>query len=89
MSKSGETLVGHDAIRKVLGGLIEAKTHFQSQVIRAVTVGDISQVYTDFEGTMVDGSENTIAIRNNAIEVLRRQPDRSWKLIMGDANGRE
>lgn len=89
VTKSGEMLVGHDTIRKVLGSLIEAKTRFQSRILRAVTVGDIAQLYTDFEGTRVDCSGNTVPIRNNAIEVLRRQPDGSWKLIIGDPNGRE
>jgi hypothetical protein len=31
----------------------------------------------------------SVAIRNKAIEVLRRQPDGTWKLIVGDPNGRE
>ena len=86
---SGETLVGRDAIRKVLGDLIEAKTQFQSRVVRTAIVGDIAQLYTDFEGTRVDDAGKTIPVRNKAIEVLRRQPDGSWKLIMGDPNGRE
>jgi uncharacterized protein (TIGR02246 family) len=85
----GETLVGHDAIRKALGGLIETKTHFQSRVVRAVIVGDIAQLYTDFEGTRVDDSGKTVPVHSKAIEVLRRQPDGSWKLIAGDPNGRE
>jgi uncharacterized protein (TIGR02246 family) len=89
VNKSGETLRGRDAIRKVLGGLIEAKTHFQSRVVRAVTVGDIAQLYTDFEGTRVDESGKTVPVHNNAIEILRRQSDGSWKLIMGDPNGRK
>lgn len=88
-TKSGETLVGREAIRKVIGGLIEVKTHFQSRVLRVETVGDIAQSYTDFEGTMVDPSGKTILVRNKAIEVLRRQPDGTWKLIMGDPNARE
>jgi uncharacterized membrane protein/ketosteroid isomerase-like protein len=86
--RSGETLVGHDAIRKVLSGLIGAKTKFHSRVVRKVSVGDIAQLYTDFEGATVDSSGNTVPVRNKAIEVLRRQPDGSWKLIMGDPNGR-
>ena len=45
--QSGETLVGHDAIRKVVSGLIGAKTKFHSRVVRIVTVGDIAQLYTD------------------------------------------
>jgi uncharacterized protein (TIGR02246 family) len=89
VARSGEKLVGRDAIRKVLARMIEAKTQFQSRVLRASTVGDIAQLYTDFEGTTVDASGKTIAISNKAIEVLRRQHDGSWKLIMGDPNGHE
>jgi ketosteroid isomerase-like protein len=60
-----------------------------SRVVKAVTVGDIAQLYSDFEGTMNDESGKSVAIRNKAIEVLRRQPDGTWKLIVGDPNGRE
>ena len=69
--------------------MIEAKTQFQSRVVRTVIVGDIAQLYTDFEGTTVDGAGKTIPVGNKAIEVPRRQPDGSWKLIMGDPNARE
>jgi uncharacterized protein (TIGR02246 family) len=88
VTKSGETLVGRDRIRKVLAGMIEAKTQFQSRVVRAVTVGDVAQLHTDFEGTKIDDSGNTLPVRNKAIEVLRRQPAGDWKLIMGDPNAR-
>jgi uncharacterized protein (TIGR02246 family) len=90
ISPSGETLVGRDAIRKVVAHLIDAKTRYRgSRVIKAVTVGDIAQLYTDFERTAVDDSGNTVILQSRAIEVLRRQPDGSWKLIVGDPNGRE
>jgi uncharacterized protein (TIGR02246 family) len=89
VTKSGETLVGRDQIRKVLGGLIEARARLHSRVVKAVTVGDIAQLYTDFEGTMNDDSGKTVAIRHPAIEILGRQPDGTWKLIIGEPNGRE
>ena len=89
VTKSGETLVGRDRIRKVLGGMIEAKERLHSRVVKAVTVGDIAQLYTDFEGSMNDDSGKRVAIRHQAIEVLRRQVDGTWKLIVGDPNGRE
>jgi hypothetical protein len=58
--------------------------HFQSRVVRAVTVGDIAQLYTDFEGTRIDESGKTGPVHNNAIEVLRRQSDGiGWKPIVG------
>jgi len=87
--RSGEALVGRNAVRKVLGGVIDAKTQMHSGVVKVVTVGDIAQLCSDFDGTTVDGSAKTIAIHHQAIEVLRRQPGGDWKLIRGDPNGRQ
>jgi uncharacterized protein (TIGR02246 family) len=89
VARSGEVLIGHERIREALGKLIGAQTQFRSRVVRAVTVADVAQLSTDFEGTATDDSGKTVAIRNKAIEVLRRQPAGDWKLIMGDPNGRE
>lgn len=88
VARSGETVVGRDRIRDVLAGMIRSKTRLQSRVIKAITVDDVSLLYTDFQGTTVDASGKTIEIRQ-AIEILRRQPDGDWKLIVGDPNGRE
>ena len=74
---TGETLVGRSAVRKVLGGLVEAKTQFHSRVVRAAAVGEIARLYTDFEGTREDDSGKTVPVHSRAIEVLRRQPDGS------------
>jgi uncharacterized protein (TIGR02246 family) len=89
VTRSGEAIVGRDQIRKVLAEMIRAKTKLQSQVIRAITVDDIALLYTDFQGTTVNASEETIEVAFKAVEVLRRQPDGVWKLIVGDPNGRE
>ena len=39
--------------------------------------------------TIEDDSGKTLPVQSRAVEVLRRQLDGSWKLIMGDPNGRE
>lgn len=83
-----ETLAGRDRIRRVLAGLIETKTRMQGQVIKVVTAGDIAVLYTNFEGTTVDAPGNPVQINQRATEVLRRQPDGTWRLIVGDPNGR-
>jgi uncharacterized protein (TIGR02246 family) len=85
---SGETLVGRHLIRRVLSGMIDSQTRLRSHVVKAITVGDVSVLYTDFQGTTIDRSSNTVASTYKAIEVLRRQPDGTWKLIAGDPNGR-
>jgi uncharacterized protein (TIGR02246 family) len=88
VQRSGELLVGREKIRPVLAGLIRAKTQFEDGVVRAMTVGEIAVLYTDFRGSMLDASGARVAIASRAIEVLRRQPDGSWKLIVGDPNAR-
>ena len=88
VAPSGETLIGHDAIRKVLAAMIHAQTKLHSRVVKAATVGDITQLYTNFEGTALDSSRKTIPVQSKAIEVLRLQPNGDWKLIIGDPNAR-
>jgi len=89
VAPSGEVIAGRDLIRPVLAALIETKTRLQGQVVRAVIAGDLALLYTDFQGTTVDAAGATVAIRSKAIELLRRQPDGTWKLIVGDPNGRQ
>jgi len=89
VTRSGETLVGRDKIRDALAGLIKAKTRLESRVVRAVTAGDIALLYTDVEGTTIDPSGKRVEARYKALEVLRRQSDGTWKLIVGDPIGRE
>ena len=89
VARSGETVVGRDRIREVIAGLIRSKTKFKSRVLQATTIDDVALLYTDFQGTALDASGKTIEVRSKAVEVLRRQPDGAWKLIVGDPNGRE
>jgi uncharacterized protein YndB with AHSA1/START domain/ketosteroid isomerase-like protein len=89
VAPSGEVLVGHDQMRKVIGEMIGAKTRLRARVVQAVTDDEIAQLSSDFEGTTIDDSGRTVAISSKAIEVLRRQADGSWKLMVGNPHGRE
>jgi uncharacterized protein (TIGR02246 family) len=88
VTPSGETLVGRERMRRVLAGLIDAKTRMQCRVVQAVAAGDVAILYTDFQRTTVEPSGKTVEVNQKAIEVLRRQPDGTWRLIVGDPNGR-
>jgi uncharacterized protein (TIGR02246 family) len=88
VARSGETVAGRDRIRDVLAAMIRAKTRLKSRVVKAVTVDDITVLYTDFEGTTVTETGATAEVRFKAIEVVRQQADGTWKLIMGDPGGR-
>jgi uncharacterized protein (TIGR02246 family) len=88
VTPSGETLVGREQMRRVLAGLIDAKTHMQCRVVKAVVTGDVAVLYTDFQRTTVEASGKTVEANQKAIEVLRHQPDGTWRLIVGDPHGR-
>ncbi|SRR6266496_2068242 len=81
--KSGETIRGREAIRAVLSGLIDQKARLHGKVVKEVVAGDTAVLYTDWHGTIAGDEQNS-----RAIEVLRRQPDGTWLLVVGDPNGR-
>lgn len=85
---SGETVVGHEAIRAVIAGLIDTKTQLRSHVVKVVTLDDIAVLYTDFDGTRLDSTQQTTPMHSQALEILRRQDDGTWRLIVGDPNAR-
>ena len=88
VAPSGETLIGSDRIGQVIAGLIRSQTKMKSRVLRVNAIDDLALLYTDFDGTTVDDSGKTIELRSRAIEILRRQSDGTWKLIIGDPNAR-
>ena len=50
------------------------------RLVRVITAGDVALLYTDWESTAGEA--------HKAIELLRRQPDGTWKLIVGDPRAR-
>jgi uncharacterized protein (TIGR02246 family) len=84
----GETVVGHDGVRRMVGSMIETQTQMQCRVAAVVTVGDVALVYNDWRRTAVDPSGRTTNLGGTAIEVLRSQSDGTWKLVIGDPPGR-
>jgi uncharacterized protein (TIGR02246 family) len=86
--ESKEVIVGHEGIRAVLADLIANKPRFASQVERFVVVDDIAMLYTNFT-VMMGPAAKAQEAKSRAIEILRRQHDGSWKLIVGDPNGRK
>ena len=89
MPASGEPIVGREHIRRVLDDLIGKAPRFESKVQRSVIVGDIALLYTSFKATMRGPEGKTREVESRAIEILRRQADGSWKLIVSDPNGRQ
>lgn len=87
--KSGETMTGLDAIRASNAGLIAMKPTFTVEFIKATISADGTLAtnrmkadlsWTDKEGKAKQGSVDTL-------EVVRLQPDGSWRYVIDDPYG--
>ena len=88
-AKSGEAVVGHDAIRASNAALIALKPIFHIERIVTTVSGDGSIATTrmkaTLEGTRPDGRPVKSAL--HTLEVVRRQPDGSWRYVIDDPFG--
>jgi len=82
----GDATVDVEGVRELLAKMIAGKVRFRSRVIRGIQSGDIVVLYTDWTLTTPG---TTAENHHRALEVLRRQGDGSWKLIVGDPQGRD
>lgn len=89
ITESGETLVGTAAIRASFEPLAAARPTLRPNLVRVVHVApDLAVIYNDWTATvsMPDGA--TVEMQGKAIEVLRRQPDGSWRFVFDDPYAR-
>ena len=87
--KSGETMTGHEAIRKNNAALIALKPTFYIEEIVTTVNGDqtlaTTRMKASLKGTKPDGAPVSGAIRS--LEVLRKQQDGSWRYVIDDPFG--
>jgi hypothetical protein len=98
LTRSVRATLRRAAIREVLSRLIAARTRRACRVLRCMTfggsgggegdAGDIAVLYTDFTGEQRDAAGQATPLDSRAIEVLRRDADGAWRLIVGDPDGR-
>src|SRR5215475_14330049 len=85
----GETAVGHEAIRDSLGGFVAAKASLRLQVGQVLHAGDdLALLYSDWSGHFIDPDGARVEIAGQSVEVVRRQPDGTWRFALDDPYGR-
>src|SRR5262249_11284596 len=85
----GESGGGREASRKTLGGLVAAKAEIRLRVAQVLRAGDdLAMIYGDWSGHFTDPDGARVAIAGQSIEVVRRQPDGTWRFALDDPYGR-
>ena len=75
----GSIAVGIDAIRVHLGHLVELGGFMTSQNRYAIPNGDLALVGADWGIDFTDGRERIVG---RSAEVVRQQPDGSWRYVL-------
>jgi ketosteroid isomerase-like protein len=77
LNQSGEVKSG-EALRQELAPIVAMKTKFEYNIQQVVQSGDIALMHTDWKVS----SPQPLSV--HAIEVARRQPDGTWRWLIGD-----
>ncbi|MHC4847739.1 MAG: YybH family protein [Planctomycetota bacterium] len=82
-------VTGHAAIREVLQGMISAGATGKLEEVTAVTSASGSLAFTRAKGSSTgpgpDG--NPVTTHFHSIEVVRKQPDGTWRIAIDDPSG--
>jgi ketosteroid isomerase-like protein len=80
----GSVAVGHVGIRDALQSFAGGQVKLHMNVVKSVRAGDVALLTNDWHATGAAPDGSALEISGRAIEVLRRQPDGSWRYVVDD-----
>jgi ketosteroid isomerase-like protein len=89
LTEAGEAVTGHAAIRAHNAAIIGLKPRFTIDFIRTTLSGDGTLATTRMKCRLAgaDPNGNRVEMSVHTLEVLRRQPDGTWKYVIDDPYG--
>ncbi len=88
VGQPGQVSVGSEAIRAALGGFLAAAPKIQMNVVGTAGDGDVVMLYNDWSATLAGPDGKPVEIAAKAVEVVRRQPDGTWRFVIDDPYAR-
>ncbi len=86
----GHVVTGHAAIREVLQGMMAANAKGKLDAVTAVPSADGSVAFTRAKGSSTSPGPNgkPVTTHFHSIEVVRKQPDGTWRIVIDDPSGK-
>ena len=89
VAAADQPAVGQAAIREALAPMIAAKARITMRIVRVERAGDdLARVYNDWSASATAPDGTTAETTGKAIEMMRRQPDGTWRFAIDDPYGR-
>jgi uncharacterized protein (TIGR02246 family) len=83
--RDGSVARGHAEIRQVFERLLAMQAKMSTQIVKVVQSGDdLAMVYNDWHMSAKRPDGQPVEASGKAIEVVRRQPDGTWRFILDD-----
>ena len=80
---------GHAAVREVFEPMLATRPRIKLEVVKVIPTGkDLALVYSDWTLSATGPDGAPIERSGKATEVVRRQPDGSWRVAIDDPLGR-
>jgi uncharacterized protein (TIGR02246 family) len=90
VTRDGKPHTGLAEIREVLSGVVTRRPRIRMNVFFAFEAGgDLAVLYNDGKITTKTGDGREKVSVKRTIEVVRRQPDNTWRFVFDDANARD
>jgi uncharacterized protein (TIGR02246 family) len=87
--EGGTAAVGAAAIREALATFATMRPRLRMHVVKVVQAGpDLAVLYNDWTLTAVQPDGSPLEDAGGAIEVVRRQPDGTWRFAVDDPRAR-
>jgi len=80
----GTTSSGHEQIRAGMEGLVDLLQNLTGGSRKVVVVGDLALSSGNWRGTVTAADGTVQEVSGVTAEVLRRQPDGSWRVVIDD-----
>jgi uncharacterized protein (TIGR02246 family) len=78
---------GSDGIREVMRGMLKGNPRLTIEVPQVVQSGDLALLCSKWSSTSTAPDGSTTTESGNGREVVRRQPDGTWRFVIDFPNG--
>ncbi len=85
--ESGIELRGHQAIREAVTSFFEADVTLQGEEPRVIIADDVALVISEWTMEVQGLDGDTIRQSGTATDVMRRQPDGTWRYVIDNPGG--
>lgn len=84
VQQDGSAARGREALRAALAPMLAAGARMHMHVVRSVRAGDVALLHNDWTMTATAPDGSAVRAEGRALEVVRRQPDGSWRFVVDD-----